>query len=339
MITEIIEIIEHRTPKPGRAGDAFIQERATQSVCRAPRRRYVTLCSVLVLLFAVSSPQVKAQSKGSTATQESYDTLLDEAVSAFDASDFARARTLFERAYELRPNSRVLRGMGVAALRLERFSEAYRTLTASLKHPVQPLTASQREEVTGLLSWMETSLGRIKLRWTPMEPAQYELLVNGKVLKESAIWLPAGTHRVVVHARGFGSVDRTITLAPEQHEVIELTLQKSEPPAVATAATVPTVTVAKKPKRKPAVAPVDAAHSLPAPAPETAANARHTAQRDSDPSDGGSVLTRWWFWTAVAAVAAGGVATAVLLSQPAPISPVDLSEGGKQVVLKVEGLR
>jgi hypothetical protein len=336
-------ITDHRSPKPGRAADAFIHAihaihtRASQSMCRVPRRRYVALCSVLVLLFAVSSPEAMAQSKGSAATQESYDTLLDEAVSAFDASDFATARTLFERAYELRPNSRVLRGMGIAALRLERFSEAYRTLTASLKHPVQPLTASQREEVTGLLSWMETSLGRIKLRWTPMEPAQYELLVNGKVLKESAIWLPAGTHRVVVRARGFGSVDRTITLAPEQHEVIELTLQKSEPPAAATVATV--ATVAKKPKRKPAVAPVDAAHSLPAPEPATAANARHTEQRDSNPSDGGSVLTRWWFWTAVAAVAAGGVATAVLLSQPAPISPVDTSEGGKQVVLKVEGLR
>jgi hypothetical protein len=329
-------ITDHRSPKPGRAADAFIEPRATQSVCRVLRRRYVALCSVLVLLFA-SSPAAMAQSKGSTATQESYDTLLDEAVSAFDASDFARARTLFERAYELRPNSRVLRGMGIAALRLERFSEAYRTLTASLKHPVQPLTASQREEVTGLLSWMETSLGRIKLRWTPMEPAQYELLVNGKVLKESAIWLPAGTHRVVVRARGFGSVDRTITLAPEQHEVIELTLQKSEPPAAATVATV--ATVVKKPKRTPAVAPVDAAHSLPALEPASAANARHTEQRDSDPGDGGSVLTRWWFWTAVVAVAAGGVATAVLLSQPAPISPIDLSEGSERVVLRREGLR
>ena len=323
---------DHRSPKPGRTADAFIQSRVTQSVCRVPRRRYVALCSVLVLLFAVSAPPVRAQSKhgspGSTATQESYDTLLDEAVSAFDASDFAKARTLFERAYDLRPNSRVLRGMGIAALRLERFSEAYRTLTASLKHPVQPLTASQREEVTGLLSWMETSLGRIKLRWTPMEPAQYELLVNGKVLKESAIWLPAGTHRVVVRARGFGSVDRTITLAPEQHEVIELTLQKSEPPAVATQS-----------KRKPAVAPIDAAHSLPAPERATTANERYSEQRDSDPSDGGSVLTRWWFWTAVAAVAAGGVATAVLLSQPAPISPVDTSEGAQVVVVRREGLR
>lgn len=333
----ISDFTDHRSPKPGQAAaaDAFMQG-TTQSVCRVPRGRYIALCSALVLLFAVSSSQAKAQSHrasaSSTATPESYDTLLDEAVTAFDASDFARARTLFERAYELRPNSRVLRGMGIAALRLERFSEAYRTLTASLKHPVQPLTASQREEVTGLLSWMETSLGRIVLRWTPMEPAAYELLVNGNVLKESAIWLPAGTHRVVVRARGFGAVDRTITLAPEQHEVIELTLQPHEPAAVATK---------PRPKPKPAITPVDAAHSLPAPEKAIASKARQTdsEQRDSDPGDGGSVLTRWWFWTAVAAVAAGGIATAVLLSQPAPISPVDMSEGTRVVTLKGEGLR
>jgi hypothetical protein len=302
----------------------------TQSVCRFPRRRYVALCSGLLALLALTfSPEVKAQAPtGSTATQVSYDTLLDEAVSAFDASDFARARTLFERAYELRPNSRVLRGMGIAALRLERFSEAYRTLTASLKHPVQPLTASQRDEVTGLLSWMETSLGCIKLRWTPGEPVDYELLVDGKVLRESPVWLPAGTHRVAVHAPGFSAVDRTITLAPEQHEVIELTLKKREP-------------VAAKPKPAPAVTPVDAAQSLPAPAPvtATATTTPSTAdERDADPSDGGSVLTRWWFWTAVAAVAAGGVATAVLLSQPAAVNPVDMSEGSRPVMLPSRGL-
>lgn len=308
---------------------------ATQGACRVAgrgaTRRYASLCSgLLMLLLTLFCPEVKAQSEGSTATQESYDTLLDEAVSAFDASDFARARTLFERAYELRPNARVLRGMGIAALRLERFSEAYRTLTTSLKHPVQPLTASQRDEVTGLLSWMETSLGCIKLRWSPAEPAEYEVLVDGKVHKEVPIWLSAGTHRVAVHAPGFGAIDRTITLAPEQHEVIELTLKKRASPEVA------------KPKPAPAVMPSDAAHSLPAPETATAANAkaRHTSgeQRDRAGDDGGSVFTRWWFWTAVAAVAAGGVATAVLLSQPAPTNPVDTSEGSQLVMLPSRGL-
>jgi hypothetical protein len=281
----------------------------------------------LALAGSVFSVDVKAQSNHApanrAATPEAYDALLDEAVSAFDASDFARARKLFERAFELRPNARVLRGMGVAAFRLERYSEAYRSLTESLKHPVQPLTETQQEEVTGLLSWMETSLSCIKLRWTPAEPAHFELLVDGNVLRESTLWLSAGTHHVAVHAPGFGAVERTLTLAPEQHEVIELTLSKREPPpAVATAA-------------KPAVTPSDAAHSLPGPERSTGALVPRTSPQSGTPrdEDDGGVLSRWWFWTAVAAVAAGGVVTAVLLSTPAPRSSPDLSDGARLVTV------
>jgi hypothetical protein len=290
--------------------------------------RYAALCAALALACSLFSADVKAQSNpppaSSAATPEAYDTLLDEAVSAFDASDFARARKLFEQAFDLRPNSRVLRGMGIAALRLERYSEAYRTLTASLKHPAQPLTASQKEEVTGLLSWMETTLACIKLRWTPAEPARYEVLLDGKVLQDSALWVSAGTHHVAVHAPGFGAVERTLTLAPEQHEVIELTLSKREPPPVTVAA-------------KPAVMPSDAAHSLRGQEPVShAALVPQTSPQSGTPrdADDGSVLTRWWFWTAVAAVAAGGVVTAVLLSTPAPRSSPDLSDGARLVTIR-----
>lgn len=293
-------------------------------MCRTSRG-YVALCAALTVALALFSTGVKAQSNpspaGSAATPEAYDSLLDEAVSAFDASDFSRARKLFELAFELRPNARVLRGMGIAAMRLERYSEAYRTLTSSLKHPAQPLTASQKEEVTGLLSWMETSLGCITLRWTPAEPARYELLVDGKVLQESTLWLTAGTHHVAVHAPGFGAVERTLTLAPEQHEVIELTLSKREPAPIATI---------------PAVTPSDAAHSLRAEPVSTTPLVPQAAPQTGTPrdEDDGSVLTRWWFWTAIAAVAAGGVASAVLLSTPAPRSAPDLSEGGRLVTLR-----
>jgi len=296
------------------------------------RARYAMSCAclTLVIVACAGATLAKAQSNqapaGKTEAATTYDKLLDEAVTAFDASDFSRARSFFSKAYELRPNARVLRGLGIAALRLERYSEAYRTLSLSLKHPVQTLTQSQNEEVTGLLSWMETSLGCIRLRWSPSEPADFELLVDDGVLKESTMWLSPGTHRVAVHAPGFGTVERTITLAPEQHEVIELTMsaRKREPVKIANAET---VTV------KPSVRPVDAAQSLQAQQPEAPAPAalqpgreaaKQTAGRHVDStSDGGSVFTRWWFWTAVAVVVAGGVTTAVLLSTPTSTRPLD----------------
>lgn len=283
--------------------------------------RYAVSCACLTLVIAVcgAPTSIKAQSNQAPAA---YDKLLDEAVSAFDANDFSRAHGLFRKAYEVRPNARVLRGLGIAALRLERYSEAYRTLSLSLKHPVQSLTQAQREEVTGLLSWMETSLGCIRLRWSPSEPAEFELAVDDGVVNESTLWLPPGTHHVVVRAPGYAKVDRTITLAPEQHEVIDVTLSKRD--------------IAKKP----AVRPEDAAHSLPvrqeAAAPVAAAPAREVASqsgtRRDTASGGGSVLSSWWFWTAVAVVAAGGVTTAVLLSTSGGTRPLDTA-GSPRVVL------
>jgi cell division septation protein DedD len=311
---------------------------ARHRLCRMTHRarRYAAWCACLTLVFSlcVSSPvqaQAKPTSQDSDATPQSYDTLLDDAVAAFDASDFSRARTLFEQAFALRPNARVLRGMGIAALRLERYSEAYRTLTSSLKHPALPLNTTQKEEVTGLLSWMETSLGCIRLRWTPSEPSDYELLVDGNVMRESTLWLSPGTHHVAVHAPGFGAVERTLTLAPEQHEVIEVTLSKRSAPAPIAKA---------KTKPEPAVSPVDAAHSL-SRRPETAAPttpvpAAHSSSKAARDDGDGGVLTRWWFWTAIAAVAAGGVATAVLLSMPAPRNAPDTSSGSLLVTLPEE---
>jgi hypothetical protein len=246
------------------------------------------------------------------AAEPSYDQLLDQAVVAFDASDFARARSLFEQAFRLRPNARVLRGMGIAALRLERYSEAYRALSEALKHQVQPLTATQRDEATSLLSWMETTLASVRLHWTPAEPKEYELLVDGSVLKEPSIWLLPGSHRVAVHAAGFGAVERTLMLAAEQHEVIELTLSARESPQAATPRT-PTIAASEAAR---SIAPERPASRAPEQAIVTPVTNGHAAETRKDSGSGG-LLTRWWFWTVVGAVVAGGVTTAVLMSQPA----------------------
>lgn len=294
----------------------------------------ITLSGLCASLQAQSSPPTPTSAGPADPT---YDGLLDEAIDAFEAGEFARAHDLFAHAYELRPNARVLRGMGVAALRLDHYSEAYRLLKAALGHPAQPLTASQRDEVNGLLSWMETNLASVRLHWSPGEPGEYELLVDGSVLKENTLWLAPGTHRVTIHAPGFGALERTLTLAAEQHRVIDLTLGARE--AGAPSASQP-VAAAGPPARKgeagsapPAVAPADAARSLGSKRKtsqgaqlQRQAKAAHVAKARAH--DHGSILERWWFWTVVGAVAAGGVTTAVLLSGSASSSaPVPSGEG------------
>ena len=57
-----------------------------------------------------------------------------------------------------------------------------------------------------------------------------------------------------------------------------------------------------------------------------------TARAPGSGGDGG-VLTKWWFWTAVGAVVAGGVVTAVLLTQDSDARAEGLPRNGTGVVL------
>src|ERR1700712_3639499 len=65
--------------------------------------RYAMSCACLTLVIAACSAATlaKAQSNQAPAhNQAAYGKLLDEAVTAFDASDFSRAHGLFSKAYE-----------------------------------------------------------------------------------------------------------------------------------------------------------------------------------------------------------------------------------------------
>lgn len=298
---------------------------AKQGMCRqeSHRRfestafRYVVSCACLTFVLGTcATGHAQGDPAGATPANsaQTYDDLLDRAVEAFDAEEFERAHDLFAKAYELRPNARLLRGMGIAAMRLEHYSEAYPTLKAALEHDVQPLTSSQRDEVGDLLSWMETHLANVRLRWSPSEPSTYTLAVDDVALAESALWLAPGPHHITIRAPGYDTLDRLLDLSAGQHQVLELERRKTQERVVAVQA----------PRPEPTVSPSDAAHSL----------ARHGSEREtrhtrepttSSPSrdDGGSVLTSWWLWTAVGVVAAGGVVTAVLLSNPASTQPPD----------------
>ncbi|HKU44172.1 MAG TPA: hypothetical protein VJR89_38690, partial [Polyangiales bacterium] len=128
----------------------------------------------------------RAQAQSAT----DYDSVLDKAVEAFEAKDYAHARAWFERAYALQPNARVLRGMGISALHLEQFTVAKRELTAALEDARQPLTASQREGVTELLSWMSANLGTLRL---DIQPANARVAVDGEVAAETEFLLAPGS--------------------------------------------------------------------------------------------------------------------------------------------------
>ena len=88
--------------------------------------------------------------------------------------------------------------------------------------------------------------------------------------------------------------------APEpQPKHPEPAAKPAEPPPAK-----PAVTIAMAPPPRPAAPPAVTAHPAPAPAPLA--------------EEGGSILGKWWFWTAVGAVAVGGGAAAMTLGGNQP---------------------
>jgi tetratricopeptide (TPR) repeat protein len=250
-------------------------------------------------------------------TSTDYDKLLDRAVEAFEAQDYKRARELFEQAYAIRPNARVLRGLGISALHLERFTISKSELTQALREPKQPLTATQREGVTELLSWMQVNLGTLQLH---LNPAKALATLDDEPVTDPELVVKPGTHRVVVSAEGFKPEERAVVIAAGQDKTLSVTLtQTAEDSAPMPNFSVTDVTLsAWIAGGNASLRSADDPPLLPA------------ADRDS-----GSVLKTWWFWTAVGVVVAGGVATTIALtSTPAPKS---YEKGGLGGVIKPLG--
>jgi hypothetical protein len=263
----------------------------------------LTVGTIMLLFFphvakAQSSLQNRAELAPPSASAD-YDKLLDRAVEAFEAQDYVRSRDLFEQAYAIRPNARVLRGLGISALHLEHFNVAKHELTEALRDQKQPLTANQRDGVKELLSWMQLNLGTLQLR---LQPADAYVTLDDEPVEEAELVLKPGGHRISARLDGFATQAHEVDIGAGQTKTLDVTLLPS----------------ARESTETPAVSAAEAAAA--APVAETAATQSLLTQpgqgaRDEDSS---SVLSRWWFWTAVGVVVAGGVATAVLVTSSSP---------------------
>jgi len=292
------------------------------------RSRYARLCALLSLatLGLLGPLPVSAQpgeGKPAPGATAQYEELLDRAVSAFEAADHARAHDLFREAYALRPNARVSRGLGITALRLERYTEARRWLSAALTDKNQPLTSAQRDEVTKLIAWMDSSLGLLRLQWSPAAPPDHELWVDEQRTRELVLWLTPGQHRVRARAPEHEPHEDSVELVAGREQTLTLALRE-RPRPVAPPASVQRADMVSPAAAAQSIAPLaaDGGEDKPAPAP----------LRDSP-----GLLSRWWFWTAVGVVVAGGVTAGVLLANK-PHEVRDYEPGGEGGVILSRGV-
>jgi hypothetical protein len=280
------------------------------------RSNAVGLCSrvlriaTIVVWFFPSVLKAQSSSESTTAaapasTSTDYDKLLDRAVEAFEAKDYPKARELFEQAYVIRPNARVLRGLGISALHLERFGVAKRELTEALRDTEQPLTANQREGVAELLSWMRVNLGTLQLQ---LQPANAQVTLDEAPIEETQLVLKPGAHHVRVSADGFGTQDHTVHVTAGQDQSLRVTLAASTADSAET----------------PAVSAADAAEAaVVATPPRSARSPLQPSEQPVSDRESSSVLEQWWFWTAIGVVVAGGVTAAVAVSASPPTKPYE----------------
>lgn len=248
----------------------------------------VSFCCLTLWLESTAAAQ---QSRGA-APPPGYDAAVETALQEFEAGNYAEARSQLFKAHSIFPNARTLRALGKAEYELKNYREAIDYLEQALVSNVRPMTAEQRAEAQRLISAARgyTASYRISL-----QPPDSRLVLDGNAVKLGAdglLVVNVGDHVLQAEADGYVPERRELRViggGAEQSLRIELQKIPAEP----------------EPAALPAVELTESEQVATEP----------PVQSDTTP-----LRRKWWFWTGVAGVLAGGAVAAVLLTREPPAS-------------------
>jgi hypothetical protein len=242
----------------------------TQLICAARARIFATLRmslprTLLLLLVCCVSRQALAQADAQpSAPSAEYESALDQALDAHARGDFDTARGFMERAHQLRPSARTLRGLGTIAMAQERFAEAIAYLEQALASDALPLTDELRAGVEKLLRHAFEHVGAYTFVTTPRDA---KLSADGGaalVSRQGAVLLAPGQHLLRIESSGYVTQDVPLQAAAGETRVLEVVLIAQAVPSVAEpSASTPAATPAVTPAAA-AVQPTRAATDAPA---------------------------------------------------------------------------
>ncbi|MDB4928565.1 MAG: hypothetical protein JWM10_1049 [Myxococcaceae bacterium] len=187
-------------------------------------------------------------------------------VAAMSRDDWAEAVNALENSLRLRRAASVSLNLGIARHRLGRLLEARAALNDFRENATPEQHAQHDAEVGRLVAEIGRRVGRVHL--TELRPTVSTVTLDGQpaVLNDAReIVVNPGEHRLRAEADGFVTREQTVTVAEGATESVGLVLV-------------------------PVAAIVVATPARPTPAPVATSD---------------SIFSRWWFWTAVGAVAAG----------------------------------
>lgn len=266
-------------------------------------RAVVAGCVLLIALSPVPAAAQEASAEPSEEQLEEARSLYYEGLSLIDHRQWAGAATRLERVLEIRDSIVASYQLAVAYSHLGRPLEAAERLRRVLDDP--EVVAEMETASRKLLAEVEAATGSLTLRLRGNREGVHvrvgERAIPAREL-DAPVPVDPGQVRVVAERNGEVVAESTVDVggAAGLHPEVELRLSIREP------------TLA--PSRQLTAAPV-------APLASGDATGGGTAPRDD--GEGGGIFGQWWFWTAVAVVAAGAAVTVVALG--AESDPADPS--------------
>lgn len=264
--------------------------RSTEADCiRRARARLAGLRWLAIpvaLVLSTHAAAAQPQQAQQAVEPPEYRGLVEEAVDEFARRNFEEARALFARAHALYPNARTRRGLGLCEFELRNYVEAVRQLEAALASQVKPLDPELRVPTEAVL---QRARGFVASVVVEARPEAARVLVDGVPVQGrpgAPFYVAVGEHQLTVEAPDHARAQRKLSIRGPEPVRLEIVLQPSTPPALATpvASGTPAMAVA-----------------LPTDTPE--------APR----ADDGEWYESPWLWVAVGVVVIGGVATGIAL--------------------------
>lgn len=238
--------------------------------------------------------------------QQAYQKLLEDGASDLQYGSFKDARTNYARAHDLQPGSQTERGLGRVAMELKDYVTAVGHFEAVLAATWDGLPEAEKTEVQG---WLEECRGHTGSFVLTTDPVDARVAVDGTytTLEGGGLILSIGSHVLRGSAPGRDSAEIKVEVAGGE---------RGAPLLLALPVTSDVIPLASEPTARREVFEADAGGQ----------------------TGGGGMLSKWWFWTAVGVAVAGGVTTAVLLSDPGTeVEPsrVDRDVAGRIVALEL----
>ena len=141
-------------------------------------------------------------------------------------ADYEAALREFTEAYTVRPHFAVLYNIGQAQFALGRPLEAIESLSKYLRDGQEQVPPARRQDVQAQIALLESLFAELTIN---ADRPGVLIAVDGREVGRTPLYqsirLATGTHRVAATMEGTATIDRTVTLAPGDRQVLNLELR------------------------------------------------------------------------------------------------------------------